>query len=187
MNFIPCVMTTCISLLRGINVGGHRKITMPDLRELYVSVGFTAVQTYIQSGNAIFRYMETEAGNLSGIISNAIHQAFNLDVAVVVRSAAEWKLVIERMPYPHLSAETIHVIFLSTKPSGIVPVCTPEDEKRSAGKWYALSKEIYLHCPQGFSKFKFPSAFTEKNLGVYTTTRNWETVLKLYEIAGKSE
>ncbi len=180
-------MTTYISLLRGINVGGHRKINMPDLRKLYVSHGFTAVQTYIQSGNVIFRYMETKAGNLSGIISNAIHQAFNLDVAVVVRSAAEWKLVIERMPYPALSAETIHVIFLSTKPSGIVPACTPEDEKRSAGKWYVLSKEIYLHCPQGFSKFKFPSAFTEKNLGVYTTTRNWETVLKLYEIAGKSE
>lgn len=182
-NHFFLTMTTYISLLRGINVGGHRKMSMSGLRSLYKSLGFSSVQTYIQSGNIVFSSPETEADRMTNAITNGIAREFGLEVPVIIRSAQAWKQVIANNPFVSLPIENLHVLFLSAHPSDEGPSCTQADEEKSGGKWQVAGKEIYLYCPRGFSQFKFPPALTEKGLGVNITARNWSTVMKLNELA----
>ena len=73
-------MKSCVSILRGINVGGNRIIKMDDLRTLYGELGFSHVQTYIQSGNVVFQCSDPEAKEAASVISSAIAGKFGMEV-----------------------------------------------------------------------------------------------------------
>ena len=88
---------TYIALLRGINVSGHKKIKMPDLKAMFEALGFTNVRTYIQSGNVVFE--SNFAADLESKISAKILEQFGFEVSVICRTAEELEQVIARNPY----------------------------------------------------------------------------------------
>src|SRR3954470_16738853 len=103
-------MTTYIALLRGINVGGSRKIHMADLRETFAEAGCADVTSYIQSGNLVFSHAADEA--LAGRLEQAIERATGFDVPVILRTAAAWERAIDENPYPGVEPTRLHVVFL---------------------------------------------------------------------------
>ena len=173
-------MPICITLLKGINVGGHKKIRMEELAVLYRSRGFSKVTTYIQSGNVIF---STEASDMPDIlkkIDEAIEKKFGFRVDLVIRTAKEMQQVLKKNPFPSFDETKLHVVFLSAPPENMNSGAAGES---TGGKWSLAGRELYLFCPDGFSKFKFPPELSEKKMKVVATARNWNTVNKLFEIA----
>ena len=174
---------TYIALLRGINVSGHKKIKMPDLKAIFETLGFTNVRTYIQSGNVVFE--SNSAEDLGSKISAKIQEQFGFEVSVICRTAEEMEQVIKRNPYSEMvgfEAEKLYVTFLQE---------TPSAEKLEALKaftfepeMYTVSgKEIYVYCFNGYGNTKLENSFFEKKLKVAASTRNWRTVNKLVEMS----
>lgn len=177
---------TWISLLRGINVGGHKKILMADLRTLYESLGFASVRSYIQSGNVVFRTEEDGAPALARTIEDAISDAFGFDVPVILRTAHEMGAVVRDNPFLPEGAEPskLHVTFLSgdASPKAVADYATYRvgpDEVRLVGR------EAYLHCPEGLARTKLTPTFMDRAFGSACTTRNWRTVNTVLDMAKK--
>jgi len=175
-----------IALLRGINVGGHKKIKMAELKLMFEALSFTDVVTYIQSGNVIFT--ASEDADLDVRIQQGIHDTFGFDVPVFIRSAAEVQSVYDGCPYENIDLKTdgtsLLVTFLSEQPQAdFIPLLTPFIS--APEKCVVVHKEVYLHCPEGYGKTKLSNPLIEKKLKVQATTRNWKTVNKLLELANK--
>lgn len=179
-------MQMYISFLRGINVGGHKKVNMAELKALYQNLGFDAVSTYIQSGNVVFRsskkWLDLE---LADQIEKAIAEKFLFPVPVVIRSAAEIEQVITENPFltaTNVDPEKLHVTFLSETPA----IEKVEHLKIPAGvpdRFIIFGKNVYLHCGGSYSDTKLSNQFFETQLKVKATTRNWKTVNKMLILA----
>lgn len=111
-------METYISLLRGINVGGHRKIKMAELRQMYQDIGFKNVRSYIQSGNLIFQSILIDSAQLEKDIEEAISDNFGYEVPVIVRKKHDWERLFEENPIleESQSINDLFVTFLSKAP-----------------------------------------------------------------------
>jgi uncharacterized protein (DUF1697 family) len=173
---------TWIALLRGVNLGSHNKIGMGDLRELFADIGAEDVQTYVQSGNVVFRSAKTRAA-LTKAIGSAIRKRFGLDVTVVMRTKAELARLVKGNPFTKQSDPTkVHVTFLAEAPkrgrAGEL-----EKQKFEPDEFRVAREAVYLHCPKGYGRSKLSNAFFEKQLGVRGTTRNWRTVATLADMA----
>lgn len=178
-------MTTYISMVRGINVGSKR-IKMSDLRDIYISMGFKPVKTYIQSGNVIFKSDTDDPEDLAGGIAQKIFETYNFHVEVVIRTMEELKTVVKSCPFRNKEMEYLHVTFLSMIPDeDLIHLIDPKNIKgiKSTEELVLLSKEIYLYLPEGYGRTKLNNNFFEKKLGLNATTRNWKTVNNLLEIA----
>lgn len=179
-------MTTWIALLRGINVGGNRRVPMADLRAALEALGLDAVQTYIVSGNVVFRSRRTDAVALTADIEAAIDRRFGFGVAVVLRTAAEMRAVLAGDPLPAGSAADParrYAIFLSADPAperlaAIDPADVAPDE------FVASDRVIHAWYRNGLQESKLAGRLTDRGLGVTATARNWNTVRKLVELAG---
>ncbi len=176
-------MARYISILRGINVGGRRKILMADLKVLYKELGFSNVTTYIQSGNVAFDSPKTESQKLSGKIKEAIDKTYGFDVPVIIRTAEEIKQAIAINPFLKGEAdiEGLFLAFLAEEPSKenlekLKSIEFPED------KFEVIEKDVFIYCSGRFSDSKLTNNFFENKLKVAATTRNWKTVKKLHEI-----
>ena len=180
-------MTTVISMLRGVNVGGHNQIKMDALRSLYESLGWRNPQTYVQSGNVVFGTNERDLPQLAQRIEKAIQQKFGFRPGVIVRTASELKDVIARNPFA--KRRDIHpgkllVAFFNEQPAEddcalLQRMKTESEEVRADGR------EIYLYFPDGAGRSKlFAATGKLKKLG---TARNWNTVTRLLEIANGLE
>jgi uncharacterized protein (DUF1697 family) len=171
---------TYAALLRGINLGARNKVAMANLRELVADVGAEDVQTYVQSGNVVFRSSVRSAPKLERAIEERIRGDLGLDVVVLVRSASQLAALVDGDPFGE--PEKMHVTFLAEKPAAarvraLDPDRSPPDEFRVAGR------EVYLRCPNGYGPSKLSNAYFEKQLDVAATTRNWRTVKKVAELA----
>jgi len=180
-------METFISILRGINVSGHKSIQMTDLKTLYAELGLKEAITYIQSGNVIFK-TEVKISNqrLSAKIEQAIHKKYNFDVPVIIRTIEEIKHAISVNPFlkeTNIDLERVHVTFLAENPEQHSAESI-RDLDYSPDKFMVIGKEIYLYCPNGYGTTKLSNTFFEHKLKVSATTRNWKTVNKLVELAG---
>lgn len=178
-------MTTYISLVRGINVG-NKRIKMADLVDIYISLGFKPVKTYIQSGNVIFKSSIDDPDELGQRIAQKIFETYNYHVEIVIRTMEELKTVIQSCPFGNKEVEYLHVTFLSSIPGeDMVHSIDLENINgiKSSEEFKLLSKEIYLYLPDGYGRTKLNNNFFEKKLGLNATTRNWKTVNKLLEIA----
>ena len=175
-----------ISILRGINVAGQKKIKMADLKALYEKLGFESVVTYIQSGNVIFDANSKNAADLKGLIEKAIEAKFKFSVPVIIRTNEELKKVIGQCPFGKIDYENdgakVLVTFASSKPG--------KDKVDNIGKFVVppeelvvCGKEIYLYCPNGYGKSKLSNSFVEAKLGIEATTRNIKSVIKLHELS----
>ena len=167
-------MNTFVTMLRGINVGGNRKVSMRLLKERYESLGFSDIQTYVQSGNVIFS-SKVSAIKTRELIEDEIKQTFGFDVLVFIRTREELADLVKNNPFKRKDETKLHVTFLSEKPASI-----PMDELNSARKGaeeFSISgREIYLFCPNGYGETKLSNGFFEKKLKLSATTRNWKTV-----------
>lgn len=168
------------ALLRGINVGGHKKIAMAELRELLGRLGYADVATHLQSGNAVLSCPEQPAGALSMAIEQAIAAQFGTDVRVVIRTGAELAGLLGRspLPGPPENPSRFFVAFLSAVPD---PDRVSEISAMSFGpdKLWVSGSEAFLWCPDGAAETRLTNSLIEKRLGVTATSRNWNTVSKL--------
>jgi uncharacterized protein (DUF1697 family) len=172
-------------MLRGINVAGHNQIKMTALRELFESVGFEQVQTYIQGGNVVFKAGKSSTLQISKKIEERIAKEFGFRVPVVTRTSAEMGSVIGSNPFlktKGIDPTKLHVTFLSEAPDPaalkkLEPLAVAPDQFLSRGD------EIYLYCPNGYGNTKLSNNVIEKILAAPATTRNWNTVNKLHEMA----
>jgi uncharacterized protein (DUF1697 family) len=179
-------MPVYISLLRGINVGPHKRMKMDKLRESLESLGFTAVRTYIQSGNVIFKAAKLSPSALSRKIEDRISADFGFSVDVISRTRDEMGGIVLNNPLvreePGIDPRKLHVAFLSNAPTAaalkkLVALTMRPDKARCAGA------EIYLYFPNGVSGSSLWRHPLDRVLAVPTTMRNWNTVNKLYEMA----
>jgi len=169
-----------LALLRGINVGGHKKIKMAELKALFVSLGFTDVVSYIQSGNLIFNAPELRAPEIIERITTAIEQTYAFHVPVILRQIEDLQVLIEQRPLHFEGLKSVYVCFFSEAPQaelleGLKPFCTRSEQFQLQ----LQGKALYLDYPQGCGQSKLNNNLIERKLNCVATTRNWNTVLKL--------
>jgi uncharacterized protein (DUF1697 family) len=179
-------MKAYISMLRGINVSGQKLIKMPELKRLYEDIGFGRVVTYIQSGNVVFSTEEnSEKKDLALKIEKAILEKFGFTVPVIIRTPDELKDVVRAIPFINSEGvvpEKIYITFLEDIPDeGNVMKINPFDFKPD--RFVVTGKEIYLDCASGYGTSKLSNTFFENKLKLRATTRNYNTVNKLIELA----
>jgi uncharacterized protein (DUF1697 family) len=168
------------ALLRGINVGGHKKIAMAELRELLGRLGYADVSTYLQSGNAVFTSPPRPARELAQAIEEGIAGHFGQDVRVVTRTGDELAAVLGRSPLPGEpeNPSRFFVAFLSAVPDA-KRVSEIEAQSFGADRIWIRGSEAFLWCPNGAADTALTHKVVEKRLGVTVTSRNWNTVNKL--------
>lgn len=178
-------MPTFISLLRGINVSGQKLIKMNALKTMYRQLDFQNVETYLQSGNVIFRDEKSDPADLAAAISSKIQEQFGFEVPVIVFSVDDLKSIIEANPFNddlRMDRQFLHVTFLAADPKNIDFEFI--ESKKSPGEEIVLIKKaVYLYCPHGYGRTKLTNNFLETKLRVGATTRNWKTVNELLKIA----
>lgn len=177
-------MVRYVALLRGINVGGHNRVAMGDLRSLIEDLGFTDVRTYLNSGNVVFSSRERSNDELATTIADGIETSLKSTVPVIVRSGAELQAIIDRNPFPQHAADhkTLHVTFFGETPDQTL-VDAMQDVERGDDDFRVLGDEIYLYYPNKITGAVFMPNGLDKALQVTTTSRNWRTVTKLAELA----
>ena len=173
-------MKAYVALLRGVNVGGNNILPMKRLAALCESQGCTGVQTYIQSGNVIFRANQKVAGSFAKSLKAAIKEEFGFETTVILRTADELQAVTENNPFlkPGVDTKFLHVTFLADSPSvdnavKLNPICEGDEAFSLRGK------EIFLYLPNGMGRSKMASYGFDKVLKTIGSTRNWQTVQKL--------
>ncbi len=177
-------MNTYISLLRGINVSGQKKVRTADLKSLYESLELGNVQTYVQSGNVVFDSEEQDVEKLKNSIEAQIEAIFGFSVPVLIRSADDFQRVIKGHPFAHEDPIRVLVTFLYELPEES-KLAELSLYKNKVDQFALGEQEIFLFCPGGYGKTKLSNNFFEKKLGVVATTRNWKSVNTLYEMASK--
>lgn len=175
-----------IALLRGINVGGHNKLPMAELRALCTELGWVDTRTYIQSGNLVFTAPGTAAG-LETVLEHAIEDRFGLKLPLIVRSASVWPAYIEQNPFPDASEETPNRVMLAL--SKQPPATNAESrlrERASEGERIARTGDAFwVHYSDGAGRSKLTPGLLDRIAGSPVTTRNWRTVVKLGEMASE--
>jgi uncharacterized protein (DUF1697 family) len=181
-------MQIYIAMLRGVNVG-QKQMKMDELRTMFEQLGFKNVQTYIQSGNVLFKSEPEDNEALAGRIKVEILKTFGFDVPVIVVTKSELEYIFKNNHFTNARDEDLsklHVTFLSAMPA-------QEDIDKVTSKRYdyddfiICDKAIYLFCPNGYGRTKLTNTFFENKLKVTATTRNWKTIGELVRLAGEVE
>ncbi len=170
-----------VALLRGINIGPRQRVSMPELRELLEGLGYTDVQTLVQSGNVVFT-ARAKPATLEKKLEQEIEKQLGVDPKVVVRTRDELEAAIEANPFDvPKDPKNLHVTFLSGEPDAaarekLEAADLGPDELEFAGR------EIYILYANGMGRSELAKQLTRAKLGVAATDRNWNTVTKLLEM-----
>jgi uncharacterized protein (DUF1697 family) len=168
-----------VAFLRGINLGSTNKISMPALRELTESLGYTDVMTYINSGNLIMTSADS-AAKIEQRLAAAINEEFGLTVDVAVRTPAQLATIVAENPYPDGDPSQVTIAFL-TKAAGpdakakVAAVAADHEPFTFSGQ------EVYVHYSRGLGKSKLAREFSAI-VGVSATVRNLRTITKVLEL-----
>lgn len=178
-------MTTYISFLRGINVGGSKVIKMDDLKQTYSELGFTNIKSYIQSGNIVFKYKATEIGKIEAIITKGIEEKHNINVPVIVVSIERLEEIINQNPILNVTEKDYSKVFICFLSSKFNPEAKDEilKKKKENEIVYFFDYALYLYFPDGASETKLTPNFLESKLKSFTTTRNLATSIKMLSLA----
>jgi uncharacterized protein (DUF1697 family) len=178
-------MTRQVALLRGINVGGHNRVAMAQLRELIESLGNGDVRTHLQSGNVVFTGAATP-DRAAADIEALIAERLGLRLRVLVRTRDELAAVVDGNPLAATAGDPARliVLFLSAPPDpallqAIDPA--PYEPERLA----ACGREIHVWCANGVQGSRLLQVLSERRLGVTVTARNWRTVTRLLALASE--
>lgn len=182
-------MPAIICLLRGVNLGGHNKIKMDDLRALCTSLRCRNPQTYVQSGNVVFDSSENDLPKLADEVAAAIERKCGFCPAVVLRTVREMRGVVARNPFAARSGiepAKLLVTFLVQKPSRAAAAALKQ-RSISPEELHLVGSEIYIYFPNGAGRSKLNWSNLDKVLQTTGTARNWNTVTKLLAMAESLE
>ncbi|MBT2364155.1 DUF1697 domain-containing protein [Streptomyces sp. ISL-10] len=172
------------ALLRGINVGGSKKVPMAQLRAVLEDLGHRDVSTYLQSGNAVFAGPARDQQALAAGIEAALEKTFGFRVDTLVRDGAYLRAIADACPFPApaLPGRQLHVIFLS-EPIAPERLASVDVAAHLPEEFRLGDRAIYLYTPGGLGRSKLAATLARPRLleGVVATTRNWNTVLELVE------
>jgi len=175
-----------ISILRGINVSGQKKIKMADLKLLYQKLKFNNIETYIQSGNVVFESTLKSKTEIQSLIELAIKKHYKFQVPVIIRTVSDFEKIIKNLPFKSIDVEQhgtiVLVTLLADKPSKKL-VDDIQQFVTLPDKLVIKNKEVYLYCPNGYGKSKLTNNFMEKKLNTEATSRNWKSIHKIYQLA----
>ena len=170
------------ALLRGVNVGGHRKVQMAELRELMGGLGWEDVRTYLQSGNAVFRTDDPKPGPR---LERAIAERFGAPVPCLVRTGEELRRIAAACPLPvaELDPAKVLVLFVEEQPEpghfdSVDPARYAPDE------FHVVDRAVYAYFPNGMGRSKLSAALTSVRPPLTMTGRNWRTLQRLIELTG---
>ncbi|MEU9788645.1 DUF1697 domain-containing protein [Streptomyces phaeochromogenes] len=177
--------TTYAALLRGINVGGSRKVPMAELRTLMEGLGYDGVRTYLQSGNAVFSSDHGDEDTLAAELSGALEKHFGFTVDVLVRDHAYLRAVLDACPFPaaDLEAKQLHATYFS-EPVAAERFASIDQQAFLPEEFRLGDRVLYLYAPDGLGRSKLAENLSKPRMtkGVIATTRNWNTVTKLAEL-----
>jgi uncharacterized protein (DUF1697 family) len=170
-----------VVLLRGINVGGHKRISMADLRELLTARGYDDVQTYLQSGNAVVS-SDRPPADVERDVSAAIASALGHEVDVVVRTGEEIAAVVADDPFADVRDDhRFHqALFLAGEPDAEA-IARLRETDFSPERLVVRPGVLHAWCPEGVNDSPLLKALTK--IRTSATARNWRTVEKLAELA----
>lgn len=182
-------MSWYIALLRGINVGGHNKIPMAELRELVVGLGWTEVSTYIQSGNLVFVADEGAERSLGKYLEEAIAARWNIEVPAVVRSLARWGEYAAGNPFREASEAEPARVMLALARDAIAPDALGAITAKSGDteRVRQVADAIWIHFGSGAGRSKITPSVLDRSAGSPITMRNWRTVLALLKMTHPPE
>jgi uncharacterized protein (DUF1697 family) len=174
-----------VALLRGVNVGAHKRLKMDALRQLFSSLGLQGAQTYLQSGNVIFRADEPDALKLAARIESAIEQAFGFHSDIILRTVGQMRAAVEQNAFAQrveaMDAAKLAVIFLRTAPSSGQSAKLAALDTSPEEIFIGVS-ELYIYYPNGMGKSKLSGPMLEKVLGTTGTARNWRSATNILTI-----
>lgn len=174
-------MKTYIVLLKGINVGGHKKVPMADLRDLLSKSGFENVQTYIQSGNVILESSEN-ANSIENKIQKAILAQFGFEVLVMAKTRPDLERMFANCPFSEDKKKASYFLMLHQTPKDDL-VKTASEIVYKADEYQIIDDCLYLFCDKGMGKSKFNVNYFERTLKTFATARNYNTMLKLLSLS----
>ena len=182
-------MPTHVALLRGINVGGHNRVAMADLRTVITSLGHTDVATYIQSGNVVFTSAQTNTAAIAAVLERAIAESLSVRPTVVVLSCNELSQVVADNPYPdETNLQCLHAVFRSEdmgadEIAAVAAAVQRAKEKGSRDDAKVVGRTLYLCTPDGLGRSELAAQLARSggalSTGAVGTARNWATVGKL--------
>nr|WP_299387391.1 DUF1697 domain-containing protein [Allomuricauda sp.] len=174
-------MKTYIVLLRGINVGGQKKIKMADLRQSLEQRNFFNVQTYIQSGNIICQSAENDPGTVGVQIQETIKEDFGFDVPSLAFTEDMFKQILDANPFNSAEEKNLYFVLLRTVPEKeLVEQCNLLQFENE--EFEITDSCVYLNCYAGYGKAKLSNNLMERKLKVEATARNLRTMKKLLEM-----
>ena len=177
-------MPAFVALLRAVNLPGHHKIAMADLKAVAERCGCTNARTLLASGNLVFGCAGKSAAQLEATLEKALARDLGLSTPVIVRSAAEWRAAVDANPFPAVAkSDPGHLLLMPLK-SKVTAARVAELVRRIPGRERvaARGRELYLVYPDGIGQSRFTGAIIDKVIGTPGTARNWNTALKLLAI-----
>lgn len=174
-----------VALLRGINVGSNKRVAMADLRRLLADLGYTDIATHLNSGNAVFGCSARAAAGAAEQIRHAIADELGVECAVQTRTGAELAEVVSANPLLDVVTDPAkHLVAFLSKPPNSAAAKKAQAGDYGADQLRFVGRQAYLWCADGVLKSPLNKLAWERELGVSATTRNWNTVRKLAELAG---
>jgi uncharacterized protein (DUF1697 family) len=170
------------ALLKGVNVGGNRKLPMADLRHFLADLGYGDVKTLLASGNAVFDADEADADALEAHLQRAAKAQLGLDTAWLLRTHADLTAIVRANPFAdaavaHPSHLLVH-FHRDPVPLALLDALVHDGPETLS----ALGRELYVDYPDDIGHSKLPQAMARAKFPALVTARNWNSVLKLVEL-----
>ncbi|MHB8618730.1 MAG: DUF1697 domain-containing protein [Chloroflexota bacterium] len=179
-------MSVHIALLRAVNLGGRGKVSMADLRRVLSDLGFAGARSLLNSGNLVFSSDGRPSAEIELLLERAAAEQLGLRTDFFVRTADDWSRVIARNPFPDEAAHDpahLLVIFLKGVPDASA-VHALQSAANGPEVVRADGEHLYVTHPAGIGRSRLTAALIETRLAVRGTGRNWNTILKLKDLAG---
>lgn len=179
-------MTMRIALLRGVNVGGAKKVAMADLKAMVEALGFTEVKTLLQSGNVVFRAGDETEAALEAHLEAETERRLGLKTSYLVRDAAQWRSIVNACPFPKEAqaepSRTLVTVGRTAMPAealdAVRAVMLPHE------KLEAVERQVYAYFGEGMGQSKAAEVLNRKAVKAVATGRNWNTVMKIGSLLG---
>ncbi|MGC2035713.1 MAG: DUF1697 domain-containing protein [Thermoplasmata archaeon] len=176
-------MAVFLALLRAMNVA-NTQLSMQDLRELLVGLGFTNVRSLLQSGNLVFTAAATGDTEVERRLEGELEKELGIRTDFFVRSPKEWRSLIDHNPFPDEAIKDpahLVIMFLKDRPSAEA-VRSLHDAIQGPERIHSAGREVYVVYPNGIGRSKLTGGLIERKLGTRGTARNWNTVQKMFAL-----
>ena len=178
-------MTSHVALLRAVNLPGHNRVAMADLRQLLTDLGFDSPRSLLQSGNLVFGGGRHAGASLERSLENAARERLGLATEFMVRTGAEWDAIVSENPFrTEARDDPSHLLVMCLKQAPAARAVTALQRAiPGRERLQAAGRHAYLVYPDGIGRSRLTAALIERHLGTTGTARNWNSVLKLQGLA----